>query len=251
AGLGLVIDHPTPVVERRHLEVAFWVSTTRDTDTALACLERLLLRDDLRAELRMRLLLAGVRLGLDRRAEGDIERAYGYASMAAEAYPDRAAPVMAMFDTLEAYGGDEAQEHVERLVLGFFNQQGLHSRLGEEEDALRGVLLIRLAETQHEHPERAIRLLEKAATIDAQGLGVAERRHLTRLYLAAGSEPARLRRNYEAILELEPTDRENLRALARLCEAAGDLDQAHALRELGLALDPDDDEAAVFLDRHR
>ncbi|MCA9661696.1 MAG: tetratricopeptide repeat protein, partial [Myxococcales bacterium] len=239
-GIALVIHEPTPVVERRQLEVAFWVSASRDTETALGCLDRLLLRDDLRRESRLELLLEGVRLALERRQGGDLERARVYAKAACDGFPERASPIAAMFDVLEASGGDDAQEDVERLVLMFFNRQGLRSTQGEAEDARRSALLIRLADTQHEHPERAIRLLEKAATLDTRGLGVAERRHLSRLYLAAGADAKRIRRNYEAILELDPVDTANIRALFDLCVAAEDLDQAAALAALLRVLDPGD-----------
>jgi thioredoxin-like negative regulator of GroEL len=249
-GLALLLDHPDAVVERRHLEVTFWVAAGRDPDAALACLDRLLVRDDLRPELRRDLLLEGAHIALQRRAEGDLERAYAYASHAIEGSPDLAAPIARMFDVLEAYGGDEAQETVERLVLGFFNEHGLRSHQGEAEDAARTALLIRLADTQNEHPSRAIRLLERAAALDLSGLGLRERHHLDRLYQAAGAEPAKIRKNLEAILALDPFDVASVSALADLCERAADLDQAHALYELLLAIEPEHPRAAAFLDAH-
>jgi len=242
SGIALVSHEPTPVLERRQLEVAFWVASTRDTETAINCLDRLTLRDDLRDESRLELLLEGVRLCLVRRRSGDDERARGYAQAACDAFPQRASPISAMFDVLELHRDqdEDTQEDIERLVLMFFNRQGLRSTQGEAEDARRSALLIRLAETQHGHPERAIRLLEKAATLDARGLEVAERRHLTQLYLAANAESDRIRRNYEAILELEPTDTANIRALLDLCLDDGDVDQTLALAGLLRILDPED-----------
>ncbi|HGG56277.1 MAG TPA: hypothetical protein ENK31_00600, partial [Nannocystis exedens] len=223
------------------------MASTRDTETALKCLDRLVARDDLRTESRLELLLEGVRLTLERGHEDDDRRAQDYAQAACEAFPRRAAPISAMFDALEAAG--DRQEDIERLVLMFFNRQGLRSDQGEAEDALRSALLIRLAETQHEHPERAIRLLERAATLDARGLGVAERRHLTQLYIAAGAESSRLRQNYEAILELDPTDTTNQRALLGICLRDGDIDQAAALCGLLRVLDPDDAETNKLAQR--
>ena len=238
SGITLVGEESTPLLTRRHLEVAFWVASSRDTATALKCLDRLVLRDDLRTESRLELLVEGVRLSLVRGHEGDDDSAQHYAQAACDAFPRRSTPISAMFDALEAKG--DHQEDIERLVLMFFNRQGLRSDQGETEDALRSALLIRLAETQHEHPERAIRLLERAATLDARGLGVAERRHLTQLYIAAGTESSRIRQNYEAILELDPTDTKNQRALLEICLHDGDIDQAAALCGLLRVLDPDD-----------
>ncbi|HGG56622.1 MAG TPA: tetratricopeptide repeat protein, partial [Nannocystis exedens] len=247
SGITLVGEESTPLLTRRHLEVAFWVASTRDTETALKCLDRLVARDDLRTESRLELLLEGVRLSLERGHEDDDRRAQDYAQAACEAFPRRAAPISAMFDALEAAG--DRQEDIERLVLMFFNRQGLRSDQGEAEDTLRSALLIRLAETQHEVPERAIRLLERAATLDARGLGVAERRHLTQLYIAAGTESSRLRQNYEAILELDPTDTTNQRALLEICLRDNDIDQAAALCGLLRVLDPDDEETNKLAQR--
>jgi hypothetical protein len=87
AGISLIAEIPTPVLDRQQLEAAFWTAAPRNTGIALACLKRLLLHPDLKAGSRQAIVIEGSRLALARNEPGDVERALGLAKMAAVALP--------------------------------------------------------------------------------------------------------------------------------------------------------------------
>ncbi len=254
AGLTLIADEPAPVLDRRQLEAAFWTAASRNVAIALACLDRLLLRSDLKPEKRHLLLLEGARIALLRGEPGDHERALVLARGALEALPDAATGVHAILDVLIAQSGPLGP--IETLVLGFFNRVGrtakpaapdvAASREGQE----RQRLLTRLAELQHEHPERAVKLLERAAELDPQGLDLAARRQLARLYAVASTDSAQVRSNDEALILLDPLDERGLAGLARHCVDTGERDRAHALYQVLRVIAPAHPEAAAFLGKN-
>jgi tetratricopeptide (TPR) repeat protein len=257
AGLALIADHPTPVLDRRQLEAAFWTAAPRNVAIALACLDRLLLRSDLKPEKKHLLLLEGARIALQRGEAGDQARALALARAAHEALPEAAAGAHAVLDVLVAQAGPLAP--IETLVLNFFNRIGRVPRPAAPDAATiregqeRQRLLTRLAELQTEHPERAVRLLERAAELDPQGLDLAARRSLARLYaLASANNPgapdsAQVRSNDEALILLDPLDERGLASLARHCVDTGERDRAHALYQVLRVVQPAHPDAAAFL----
>jgi Tfp pilus assembly protein PilF len=260
AGLALIADHPTPVLDRRQLEAAFWTAAPRNVAIALACLDRLLLRSDLKPEKKHLLLLEGARITLERGQEGDQARALAFARAAHEALPEAAAGPHAIFDVLAGQPG--AHGPIETLVLGFFNRIGRLPRAATPDAAAiregleRQRLLTRLAELQQEHPERAVKLLERAAELDPQGLDLTARRSLARLYAlaaAAGTSPpnsAQVRINDEALILLDPLDERGLASLARHCVDTGERDRAHALYQVLRVVQPAHPDAAAFLGKN-
>ena len=246
SGLALIQDISGPVLDRRQLEAAFWTAAPRHAGIALSCLDRLLHHEGLRPDKRAALLLEGSRIALARKADGDLERALQYARAAVDNAPSTAATVHALVSALAATG---RTHEIEGAVLGFFNRQGLRAD-DARENGDRQRLLVRLADLQDSRPEHAIRLLERAAEIDPQGLGEGARRKLGRLYADAGVQGPQVRSNTEALLHLDPLDEASLAGLARHCAEIGERDRAHAIHQLLKIVSPGHAEAAAFLGSH-
>jgi tetratricopeptide (TPR) repeat protein len=247
-GLQLVADEPAGTLDRRMLEAAFWTAAPRHAGLALTCLERLIRHPDVKPEQRQAPLLAGVRILLQRGGDGDRERAHAYARAACEAAPRAAAGLHALFDVLA--GDEDRFSEVENAILTFFNRVGRTKNDDSEEGHDRQHLLVRLAEHQQDHPDRAIKLLERAAELDPGGLPLAARRHLAHLYFAAALDGPEARVNDEALIALDPLDERGLANLARHCAEAGDRDRAHALYQVLRIAVPNHAEAAAFLGKH-
>jgi hypothetical protein len=111
-------------------------------------------------------------------------------------------------------------------------------------------LLARLAALEVDHPDRAIRLLERAAELDQQSLSLDARRQLAHLYFAAATDGPQVRVNDEALLTLDPLDERDLASLARHCADNGDRDRAHALYQVLRVAAPAHPEAAAFLGKN-
>ncbi|MGB1277384.1 MAG: hypothetical protein ACPG77_16695, partial [Nannocystaceae bacterium] len=247
-GLRALEKLDTPGLDLRTWQTIFWATCEREADIALHCLPYLAEHDGLDPKSRLAVLIEGIRAALRRDLPDDIEFAEAYARAACDAFPDSSIAVSALCDVLAA---QMQYEEIEPLVLAFFNRQGLRSQDPDpDEEASRGALLRRLAESQGSHPERVIRLLEHAEELDSGGLGLPERKHLARLYVMSGSTGERVASNYEALVGLDPTDDEILTDYASLAREAGDLDQAHALYTLLQHLNPSHIDARDFLQAH-
>jgi lipopolysaccharide biosynthesis regulator YciM len=245
AGIALIADIPTPVLDRQQLEAAFWTAAPRNTGIALACLKRLLLHPDLKAASRQAIVIEGSRLALARGEPGDVERALGLAKMAAVALPESAASVHAIFDVLAGEDGRLAE--IETAVLGFFNRVGRTRAPNPVEGLSRQRLLTRLAVLERDRPDHAIRLLERAAELDPAALDLAPRRQLAQLYEAAAIDGPQIHVNDEALLVLDPLDERSLASIARRCVEHGEKDRAHALYQVLRLVAPQHPDAAGFL----
>lgn len=248
AGISLIADIPTPVLDRQQLEAAFWTAAPRHTGIALACLKRLLLHPDLKATSRQAICIEGSRLALQRGEPGDSERALGLARLAVEAMPEAAASVHAVFDALEP---DESRlSEIETAVLGFFNRVGRTRAPNPAEGLARQRLLTRLAVLERDRPDHAIRLLERAAELDPAALDLASRRQLAHLYEAAATEGPQIHVNDEALILLDPLDERSLVSVARRCVENGEKDRAHALYQVLRLVAPQHPDAAAFLGKN-
>ncbi|MBL8969397.1 MAG: tetratricopeptide repeat protein, partial [Myxococcales bacterium] len=245
AGIALIADIPTPVLDRQQLEAAFWTAAPRNTGIALACLKRLLLHPDLKAASRQAIVIEGSRLALARDEPGDRDRALALAKMAIDALPESAASVHAVFDVL---AGDESRlPEIETAVLGFFNRVGRTRAPNPVEGLSRQRLLTRLAVLERDRPDHAIRLLERAAELDPAALDLPARRQLAALYEAAATEGPQVHVNDEALIVLDPLDERSLASVARRCVDNGEKDRAHALYQVLRLVAPQHPDAAAFL----
>lgn len=247
-GLALIKDEPGGTLDRRQLEAAFWTAAPRHAGIALSCLQRLLIHPEVTAEHRQAVLLEGTRIALQRDYPGDLARALEYATAAAAAIPDAAAGVHAVFDALAAH--DHRLPEIETAVLNFFNKVGRNKSQDPRETQDRQRLLARLAALEADHPDRAIRLLERAADLDPEGLSLDARRQLAHLYFAAATEGPQVRVNDEALLALDPLDERDLASLAKHCADSGDRDRAHALYQVLRVAAPTHPEAVAFLGKN-
>ncbi len=247
-GLHAMRELDDPGLELATWQTMFWATSRREADIALNCLPFLARHDDLAPKHRLAILIEGIGAALRRDLPDDIEFAEAYARAACEAFPDSAIAVSTLCDVLAA---QMQYDDIEPLVLEFFNRQGLRSQDPDPaEVASRSALLRRLAESQGSNPERVILLLERAEDLDADGLGLPERKHLARLYFMSGRTDERVANNYEALVALDPTDDEVLTDYAALKHNAGDLDHAHALYSLLVHLNPAHIDARKFLQTH-
>ncbi|MBL9102894.1 MAG: tetratricopeptide repeat protein [Myxococcales bacterium] len=248
-GLALIADEPAASLDRRQLEAAFWTAAPRHAGIALTCLGRLLGHPDLTPEHRHAILLEGARIALARRKDGDLERALELATAATVALPLVASGVHAVFDAHVATPDDRLPQ-IETAVLSFFNRVGRDKPADAREVQDRQRLLARLAAREADHPDRAIRLLERAAALDPDTLSLDARRQLAHLYFAAATEGPQVRTNDEALLVLDPLDERNLASLARHCADNNDRDRAHALYQVLRVVQPAHPDATAFLGKN-
>ncbi len=245
AGLALIADQKAPVLDCKQLTATFWTAAPRNPQIALTCLERLQLHPDLSPQDRAAIVIEGSRLAQQRAQPGDPERALALARSALELVPNIAAAAHAVVDLLEAQASELSA--IETVVLGFFNHVGRSKPADPRESADRQRLLTRLADRQYERPERAVRLLERAAELDPHGLNLAARRRLAELYRETAADSPSVLTNDEALLRLDPLDTRCLADLARRCLAQGHVDHAHAVYQLLRIADPSHTEATAFL----
>jgi tetratricopeptide (TPR) repeat protein len=247
-GLALIKDEPAGTLDRRQLAAAFWTAASRNVGIALACLQRILIHPEIVGDNRQAILLEGTRIALQRGHAGDLARALEYAHAAAAAVPEAAAGVHAVFDVLAAH--DDRLTDIQNMVLTYFNKVGRTRPADLRETQDRQRLLARLAALEVDHPDRAIRLLERAAELDQQSLSLDARRQLAHLYFAAATDGPQVRVNDEALLTLDPLDERDLASLARHCADNGDRDRAHALYQVLRVAAPAHPEAAAFLGKN-
>jgi len=229
------------VLDLSQLEVAFRATAPHDPDTALRCLDRLLLQPDLGRERRHDLLLEGVGIAL----QGErIDVAERFAKSARDLQPHSSAAVLAQAQVLEASG---RVDEIEGLVEGYFASLGKRAKV--QDVGTRVALLLRLAEIQRTRPEKAIAAYEHALELDGAALGPADRRVLGELYEEVGARGARVLANHVELLALEPLAVRSLAALAEHHASRREHDRAHALYSILALVDPDSPVASGYLAR--
>jgi tetratricopeptide (TPR) repeat protein len=245
SGLELAEGYEEPILERGALEAAFRHAAPRDAVAGLRILEQLLRHPEIPEPRQHDLLLEGARLALS--AGERLELAERYAFKARQLVPGSSAAVLAHAEVLQA--ADRVEE-IEPLVESFFV-----ARRDEGDDAEerrhRITLLLRLAELQGSHPEKAVGSLERAAALAGDALPASERRRLAELYGQLGRRDDAAMDNHRRLLEQEPLFVPSLAALAAHHAEAGELDHAFALWSLVSLVEPAHPQAQAFLLDHR
>lgn len=239
-GLELAEQDESLVLERDQLEVAYRACADHDPATALRCLMGLLTHPEIDDSHRLDLLLEGVRLSL---SADELDTAEAFAEDARNLAPTFAPAVLAQARVLEAL---DRTDELEPLVETYF--AALEDQ-GEEDDlSVRVELLLRLAELQESHPEKAVSALERASALDPSALDINDRMHLASMYERAGITGTRVLANHAKLLEHDPLHEPSLEALANHFVRVSELDRAHCLYDVLRLLDPEHDGAKVFFD---
>ena len=246
-GLELAEEDSSLVLEREQLEVAYRACADHDPATALRCLLGLLGHPEHHPKHdqshRLDLLLEGVRLGL---SANDLDTAEAFAEDARALDPTSAAAVLARARVLEA---TDRVDELEPLVETYF------AALDEGDEntddlAVRVELLLRLAELQASHPEKAVTALERASALDPSALDISDRIHLASMYEQAGITGTKVLSNHLKLLEHDPLHEPSLEALATHYTRTESLDRAHSLFDVLRLIDPDHGAAAAFFERY-
>lgn len=240
-GLELAEQDTALVLERDQLEVAYRACADHDPSTALRCLMGLLSHPEVRADNRVDLLLEGVRLSL---SADELDTAEAFAEDARNLAPTSAPAVLAQARVLEAL---DRTEELEPLVETYFAalEDG-----GEQADvSVRVELLLRLAELQEAHPEKAVGALERASALDPEALDINDRIHLAAMYEGAGITGTKVLANHAKLLDHDPLHSPSLEALASHFLRVSELDRAHSLFDVLRLLDPEHAGAADFFGR--
>lgn len=261
--LTLVADQPASTLEREQLETALRIAAGTQPDIALDSVDRLLQRTDISDELRLELQLEGARLAPLTGRDADANRDLELARAAVETAPTSADAISVLADALAEH---DQSEELERVVEAYFERvptpEAGASASGSQFHAdakLRRMqvrLLLRLADLRSSQPERAVETYERALAIDPEGLDLESRRALGRHYSDLGyrltdkDHGPRMRRNLDAMLELDPLDTKSLAILAEDCRYRRDLDRADALYRVILLREPENEAAKAFFESH-
>lgn len=240
-GLELAEQDESLVLEREQLEVAYRASADHDPGTALRCLMGLLTHPEIDASYRLDLLLEGVRLSL---AADELQTAETFAQDARDLAPTSAPAVLAQARVLEATG---RADELEPLVETYF--AALEDEAQEGDLSVRVELLLRLAELQEAHPEKAVSALERASALDPEALDVSDRMHLASMYERAGITGTKVLANHAKLLQFNPLHQASLEALAAHYRRTEALGRAHGIYDVLRLLDPDHEAAREFFTR--
>ncbi|MCR9160394.1 MAG: tetratricopeptide repeat protein [Nannocystaceae bacterium] len=239
-GLELAEQDESLVLERDQLEVAYRACADHDPATALRCLMGLLTHPEIDDGHRIDLLLEGVRLSLSADA---LDTAEAFAEDARSLAPTSAPAVLAQARVLEAL---DRTDELEPLVESYF--AALEDEGTQDDLSIRVELLLRLAELQESHPQKAVSALERASALDPSALDINDRMHLASMYERAGITGTRVLANHTKLLEHDPLHEPSLEALANHFVRTAELDRAHCLFDVLRLLEPDHQGAKVFFD---
>lgn len=243
-GLELAEQDESLVLERDQLEVAYRACADHDPGTALRCLMGLLAHPEIDEAHRLDLLLEGVRLSL---SADELDTAQAFSEDARNLAPTAAGAVLAQARVLEA---TDRVDELEPLVETYFAALDEEKDSDDDDVAVRVELLLRLAELQEEHPQKAVSALERASALDPEALDISDRIHLASMYAQAGITGTKVLTNHSKLLEYDPLHEPALEGLANHYARVEQLDLAHSLYDVLRLVDPDHAEAKAFFDRY-
>ena len=241
-GLELAEQDSDLVLERDQLEVAYRACADHDPATALRCLMGLLGHPEIDDTHRVDLLLEGVRLSL---SADELDTAEAFAEDARNLAPTSAPAVLAQARVLEA---TDRVDELEPLVETYF--AALEDEGDNDDVSIRVELLLRLAELQEGHPEKAVSALERASALDPGALDISDRIHLAAMYDQAGISGTKVLTNHATLLEHDPLHEPSLEALATHYVRISKLDRAHSLFDVLRLIEPDHEAAVDFFARY-
>ncbi len=243
-GLELAEQDDSLVLERDQLEIAYRACADHDPSTALRCLQGLLVHPDIDKAHRLDLLLEGVRLSL---SADQLDTAETFAQEARALSPTSAGVVLAQARVLEA---TDRVEELEPLVEAYFAALDQQKHTQEDDASVRVELLLRLAELQAEHPEKAVNALERASALDPEALDISDRIHLASMYGQAGITGTKVLSDHSKLLEYDPLHEPALEALASHYAQVESLELAHSLYDVLRLVDPGHPQAKAFFERY-
>jgi tetratricopeptide (TPR) repeat protein len=214
-----------------------------DTALALAVIDGLLDRDELAAERKHDLVLAGAGLALAHGDAADLERVSSLVARARMLVPGSSEAVVTQADVLERMGRSEA---IGPLIWSFLSERRQQQ---VDDPAADARLRVQMARYQTANPEQAIASLEWAGAVDPSVLTAEVCTQLAELYERAGVSGPQVLHNHVALLSQSPLHEPSLRAVADNA-TADDPDRAWALYRVLATLVPDDEGAREFFAAH-